>query len=299
MQKLILITLILFQIGCTTKCNKNESKTAQEIIENIKIAGTDDHPVSPYAQKTLDQAVLNTKNESKVPQDLGLLSPDCKDWQQPNSISVTPKVFFTKKANKSPALINENESYMISADPFNYSALYNDAFIILSGARGFSHRQIKPGILEKGLAGILQGMAIVAGESDEWKFGIGKTGETVAMVFLMTKEIGALEPYHAIVCSKKDCLLIKNRGHKILTVNSPEALALKKKDFFIDAKIQALYKTCEDLTSKKVIDDFQERLLFYKNSCNLKITDTTNFDQLKVSCDDFQKQVLPLLRKFQ
>lgn len=305
MKIFILVCLVLFQTSCTSKCkNEKQQVTPQEMLENIRKAGPDDLPVSDSANKMLDKAQEHIQQPSSISSSkdfVGLVSKDCRAWQDYKNLKNIDEFLFRKPENKGLSFIDESKSVMVTLDPTVYYRVYNDKLIGFIGSRGFLHRPLKKGVLEKGLAGILQGLALTGGEIDQWKFGLSKKNEPILLRFLHDKGNNiALKNYTAIVCTRDSCLITGSKGgSESLKIKSLQAIALKQMEVFSNAKIQALDKMCADLTSNFIIDDYNDTINHIHKSCNIEIDDRVDFDNLTIHCSTLRKRIIPLLKQYQ
>lgn len=275
-----------------------------KILEDTKNVGAVGQPVSEETKAVLDSSTrlqLHRKNPE------GQFSTDCKFWKtiDPNKAQSelnTNKMFYKTLEGGFLSLIGIPQQTIFSYDNNRlfYTKVYSGAITGLVNGVPF-YREIEGEKIQPGLAGVLQGIVLIAAESSSSWLLTG-SGNTVRLLhMLIGKKDKALENYTSLVCTKEDkCFLItKDKSSEELRLASKEHMALKDAGIFSVDKIGVFFRMCEAIDNKAFFDSLAQEAKEFEGACSQRLPpNLSSIAQSRASriCSELKYHILPIMK---
>ncbi len=314
---ILMISLILFnpaQVNSRVNSDKappkNEldpelKKRIDKIIEGTKNVGAVGQPISDETKKVLDSSTrlhLDRKNPE------GQYSTDCKNWKtidlsKQSEINST-KMYYKTLEGGFPSLIDIKNQTIFSYDgqKLFYTKILSDAVTGLVNSVPI-YREIEGKNIQSGLAGVLQGILLVAAESSSSWLLTG-SGNTVRLLhMLVDQKSKALENYTSVVCTKEaKCFLVtKTKESEELRLSSNAHMALKDSGIFSVEKLGVFFRMCEAVDTKDFFKDLASEVKSFENACDKSFSaNLTQIVQDRVSriCSELKYHILPMMKTY-
>lgn len=300
------LTLFVSFSALSQNLDPELQKKIDEIVQSAKDAGSIDQPISEATKNIIDSST-KAQLDRKKPE--GFYSTDCQNWKkidlQKNQGELNlDKMFYKTLEGGFPSLFDIKKQTMFSYDQQKlfYIKIVSDAVTGLVNGTPV-YREIDSTKIQNGLAGILQGIMLVAAEgSTSWLL-TGKENSPRLLHMLTSEKSPALKDYISLICTRDaKCFLVsKNRASVELKLFSKEHVALKDAGIFSADRVNVFFRMCDTIDSKDFNADLTSEIRSFENSCNKKADPLlANKTKEKISsmCSELKYHILPMMKTY-
>lgn len=283
-------------------------KKVTDAIEDTKSMGTADEPVSQATKDFIDSAInsqLNSTIENRNEKETTVLgSSNCKDWVdiKTQKTPVISDIYYYKKDEELFAIDSKKQQSISYQNGRFFSLKIVDRAIVGFHDKSPIYRGINNEKIHPDLAGMLQAMALVAGDSvTEWNVSFKKQ-TPVLLKNIENKNDPLLKDYGFLGCVKDICFVTRAGKSVILTNKSKVFPKLKSLGLFSKASMQKFYNMCNIVEKNTFLTDNELAMRSFASSCGITVDPYYYSDLAKTvtsGCTNLKIDLLPKVQNFE